>query len=187
MTVINISDSLNVDKALKPANVLSTMAAMSLCRDPSKPKFFCFVSSTSVLDTDHYVHLCSSGTPIPESDDLEGSRKGLGTGYGQSKWVSEYLIREAGKRGLRGCIVRPGYVTGDTENGGEYSASQFLLRKKTAQGKKHGINPDHGNSDQHRRLPGPPSERLYPAWLSAYHPQRHQHGPREPCCSLCRC
>ncbi|KAL8669050.1 MAG: hypothetical protein Q9168_006339 [Polycauliona sp. 1 TL-2023] len=94
--------------ALKPANVSSTIAAMSLCRNPSKPKYFCFISSTSVLDTDHYIQLSSSGTPVSESDDLEGSRKGLGTGYGQSKWVSEYLVREAGKRGLRGCIVRPG-------------------------------------------------------------------------------
>ncbi|KAI4259141.1 MAG: hypothetical protein L6R42_004732 [Xanthoria sp. 1 TBL-2021] len=114
-------------KALKPANVLSTIAAMSLCREPSKPKFFCFISSTSVLDTDHYVQLCSSGTPVPESDDLEGSRKGLGTGYGQSKWVSEFLIREAGKRGLRGCIVRPGYVTGDTKNG-VTNTDDFLVR-----------------------------------------------------------
>ncbi|KAL8880031.1 MAG: hypothetical protein Q9192_008106, partial [Flavoplaca navasiana] len=92
------------DDALKPTNVLSTIAAMSLCRNPSKPKFFCFISSTSVLDTDHYIQLCSSGTPVPENDELEGSRKGLGTGYGQSKWVSEYLVREAGKRGLKGCI-----------------------------------------------------------------------------------
>jgi len=27
-------------------------------------------------------------------------------GYGQVKWVSEYLVREAGRRGLRGAIVR---------------------------------------------------------------------------------
>ncbi|KAI4218988.1 MAG: hypothetical protein L6R36_008634, partial [Xanthoria steineri] len=114
-------------EALKPANVLSTVAAMSLCRNPSKPKFFCFISSTSVLDTDHYIQLCSAGTPVAESDDLEGSRKGLGTGYGQSKWVSEYLIREAGKKGLRGCILRPGYVTGDTRNG-VTNTDDFLVR-----------------------------------------------------------
>ncbi|KAL8993033.1 MAG: hypothetical protein Q9169_006644 [Polycauliona sp. 2 TL-2023] len=113
--------------ALKPANVLSTLAAMSLCRNPSKPKYFCFVSSTSVLDTDHYTELSSSGTPVSESDDLEGSRKGLGTGYGQSKWVSEYLVRQAGKRGLKGCIVRPGYVTGDTKNG-VTNTDDFLVR-----------------------------------------------------------
>ena len=126
---LNITHSLYTDEALKPANVLSTIAAMSLCRNPSKPKFFCFISSTSVLDTDHYIQLCSAGTPVAESDDLEGSRKGLGTGYGQSKWVSEYLIREAGRKGLRGCILRPGYVTGDTRNGGEYQACQCLSER----------------------------------------------------------
>lgn len=31
---------------------------------------------------------------------------GTGIGYGQVKWVSEYLTREAGRRGLRGAIVR---------------------------------------------------------------------------------
>ncbi|KAL8849156.1 MAG: hypothetical protein Q9221_005833 [Calogaya cf. arnoldii] len=113
-------------EALKPANVLSTIAAMSLCGYPNKPKFFCFISSTSVLDTDHYVQLCSSGSSVPESDNLEGSHKGLGTGYGQSKWVSEYLIREAGKRGLRGCIVRPGYVTGDTQNGAPNESDDMM-------------------------------------------------------------
>jgi L-aminoadipate-semialdehyde dehydrogenase len=52
---------------------------------------------------------------IPEDDDLEGARTGLTTGYGQSKWVSEKLLSEAGKRGLRGHIVRPGYVVGDSK------------------------------------------------------------------------
>ncbi|KAL8688512.1 MAG: hypothetical protein Q9224_004864, partial [Gallowayella concinna] len=114
-------------EALKPANVLSTLAAMSLCSAFDKPKFFCFVSSTSVLDTEHYIDLSSSGTPVPEDDDLEGSRKGLGTGYGQSKWVSEKMVQEAGKRGLRGCIVRPGYITGDSKSG-VTNTDDFLIR-----------------------------------------------------------
>ncbi|KAL8768564.1 MAG: hypothetical protein Q9209_005249 [Squamulea sp. 1 TL-2023] len=114
-------------EALKPTNVLSTIAAMSLCRTLNKPKVFYFVSSTSVLDTDHYIQMSSSGTPVEESDNLEGSRKGLGTGYGQSKFVSEYLVREAGKRGLRGYIVRPGYVVGDSECG-VTNTDDFLIR-----------------------------------------------------------
>ncbi|KAI4102072.1 MAG: hypothetical protein L6R37_004578 [Teloschistes peruensis] len=114
--------------ALKRANVLSTLAAMSLCAT-GKPKTFVFVSSTSVLDTDHYVQMSANGTFVPESDDLEGSRKGLGTGYGQSKWVSEYLVREAGKRGLRGMILRPGYVLGESESGGTVTnKDDFLIR-----------------------------------------------------------
>ncbi|KAL9592049.1 MAG: hypothetical protein Q9179_007111, partial [Wetmoreana sp. 5 TL-2023] len=120
--------------ALKGANVLSTMSAMALC-GIGKPKTFTFISSTSVLDTEHYIQMSANGIPVPESDDLEGSRKGLGTGYGQSKWVSENLVREAGTRGLRGTIVRPGYVVGESGSGGNTNnletvtnTDDFLIR-----------------------------------------------------------
>ena len=116
---------------LKAPNVLGTIHAMELCA-VGKPKSFVFVSSTSVLDNDHYVQLsdrlCSEGKAgIPESDDLEGSKAGLSIGYGQVKWVSEYLTREAGRRGLRGAIVRPGYVSGDSQTG-VTNADDFLIR-----------------------------------------------------------
>lgn len=60
----------------------------------------------------------SGGSGVPESDDLEGSAGDLGTGYGQSKWAGEYIVREAGRRGLDGCIIRPGYIVGDSKTGG---------------------------------------------------------------------
>merc|ERR1711981_541775 len=41
---------------MKAPNVLSTMEAMRLCNEGSK-KLFAFVSSTSVLDNEHYVKL----------------------------------------------------------------------------------------------------------------------------------
>ena len=108
---------------LKAPNVQGTLDALALC-SAGRPKRFAFVSSTSVLDTDYYVQLSeksisSGGKGVSEDDDLQGSSKGLGTGYGQSKWVSEYLVREAGRRGLTGSIIRPGYVTGDSKTGGE--------------------------------------------------------------------
>ena len=62
-----------------------------------------------------------------ESDDLMGSSTGLGNGYGASKWVSEFLVREAGARGLRGAIVRPGYVTG-AQDSGVTNTDDFLIR-----------------------------------------------------------
>lgn len=103
--------------SLRAANVISTLDCIRLCAE-GKPKRLCFVSSTSTLDTDHYVQLSRDDkTGVLETDDLEGSRKGLGTGYGQSKWASEYIIRKAGSRGLTGAIVRPGYITGDPESG----------------------------------------------------------------------
>jgi L-2-aminoadipate reductase len=113
------------------ANVLSTVDAMRLCNE-GRPKTFTFVSSTSVLDTDHYVQLSERQTStgehaVSEDDDLLGSRTGLGTGYGQTKWVSEQLAREAGRRGLRGTVVRPGYILGDNETGVSNS-DDFLIR-----------------------------------------------------------
>lgn len=116
---------------LREANVISSINVLNLA-GVGKPKFFSFVSSTSVLDTDHFVddsdELTSRGfAGIPESDDLSGSATGLGTGYGQSKWAAEYIIRRAGERGLKGCITRPGYVTGFSATGAS-NTDDFLLR-----------------------------------------------------------
>lgn len=116
---------------LRDANVISTVNVMSLAAT-GKPKYFNFVSSTSTLDTDYFVSLSDKsekegGSGVLESDDLMGSAEGLGGGYGQSKWAAEYIIRRAGERGLRGCIVRPGYVTGASKNG-SCNTDDFLLR-----------------------------------------------------------
>ncbi|KAI1454653.1 large subunit of L-aminoadipate-semialdehyde dehydrogenase [Annulohypoxylon moriforme] len=113
------------------SNVLSTIDAMRLCNE-GKAKAFCFVSSTSVLDTDYYINLSEEQTrtgqgAVMESDDMNGSRTGLGTGYGQTKWVSEQLVREAGRRGLQGSVVRPGYVLGDSQTG-VCNVDDFLIR-----------------------------------------------------------
>ncbi|KAJ7695395.1 hypothetical protein B0H17DRAFT_1198634 [Mycena rosella] len=105
---------------LRSANVLATLTAIDLA-STGKQKLVVFVSSTSAIDSEHYVQLSDSLTGgrseyrgVPESDDLEGARASLKTGYGQTKWVSEKLLFEAGRRGLRGHIVRPGYVVGDS-------------------------------------------------------------------------
>ncbi|KZV74202.1 alpha-aminoadipate reductase Lys1p [Peniophora sp. CONT] len=100
---------------LRAVNVLGTITAIELA-STGAPKLLSFVSSTSALDTEHYVRLADTlQSGVPESDDLEGARHTLKTGYGQSKWVAEKLLFEAGKRGLRGAIVRPGYVVGDSK------------------------------------------------------------------------
>ncbi|ODM16957.1 L-aminoadipate-semialdehyde dehydrogenase large subunit [Aspergillus cristatus] len=117
--------------SLRQANVLSTMECVTLCTS-GKPKRLAFISSTSTLDTDYYVNLsqqsvASGGSGVLETDDLEGSAKGLGTGYGQSKWASEFIVREAGRRGLMGVVIRPGYITGDPVSGFSVT-DDFLLR-----------------------------------------------------------
>ncbi|GMF62512.1 unnamed protein product [[Candida] boidinii] len=116
---------------LRDANVISTVNLVNFCGE-GKPKQFGFVSSTSTIDTPHYFSLSdelveSGKLGIPESDDLQGSAQGLGTGYGQSKWASEYIIRRAGDRGLKGAIVRPGYILGQSTKGSS-NTDDFLLR-----------------------------------------------------------
>jgi L-aminoadipate-semialdehyde dehydrogenase len=103
---------------MRAANVLSTMTCLQLCA-AVKPKLFSFISSTAVLDNEAFVRksddaLQAGKAGLPETDDLEDAATGLDTGYGQSKWVAEKIIMEAGRRGLSGHILRPGYVLGDT-------------------------------------------------------------------------
>lgn len=114
---------------LRGPNVLGAVYAMRLAAE-GKPKSFAFVSSTSSIDSEHYVRLSDAivskgGDGILEEDDLMGSKSGLGNGYGQSKWAAEYIIREAGRRGLRGCIIRPGYVTGESTRGSKFTFFSF--------------------------------------------------------------
>ncbi|CAJ0854852.1 13412_t:CDS:10 [Entrophospora sp. SA101] len=116
---------------LRAANVIGTIWAMRLA-STHHTKSFNFVSSTSVLDTDHYVNLSDSiigkgGKGIYENDDLNGSRVGLRNGYGQSKWVAEKLIMEAHSRGLPATIIRPGYVVGHSKTG-VTNTDDFLWR-----------------------------------------------------------
>ncbi|KAI1435092.1 alpha-aminoadipate reductase [Xylaria sp. CBS 124048] len=113
------------------SNVLSTIDAMKLCNE-GKTKLFSFVSSTSTLDNDYYTKLSLEQTAtgrgaVFEADDMQGSRVGLTTGYGQTKWVSEQLVREAGRRGLRGAVVRPGYILG-SRHSGVSNTDDFLIR-----------------------------------------------------------
>ncbi|KAK0501187.1 hypothetical protein EDD18DRAFT_1430247 [Armillaria luteobubalina] len=64
--------------------------------------------------SEHYFPPRLSTLRVPESGDLEGARASLKTG--QSKWIFEKLSFEDGRKGLRGHIVRPGYVIGDSQS-----------------------------------------------------------------------
>ena len=108
--------------------------------------------SDSIMET--------GGAGVPESDDLEGSALGLGTGYGQSKWVGEYIVREAGRRGLGGCVIRPGYIVGDSKSGGNFSPRSLLCIQMKNTNKI---------SNKHRRLPNPHDQRLRTAWENSRH------------------
>ncbi|KAJ3217331.1 large subunit of alpha-aminoadipate reductase [Dinochytrium kinnereticum] len=102
---------------LRAPNVLGTLWGLRLASlHHLKP--FHFVSSTSALDTAHYTRrFLDRGVSVPESDDMEGSRRGLRSGYGQTKWVAERLVVLAKGRGVPATIVRPGYIVGDSKSG----------------------------------------------------------------------
>jgi L-aminoadipate-semialdehyde dehydrogenase len=110
---------------LKAPNVDGTMEALRLACTGKSMKPFYFISSTSVLDTSHYA---DKGSSVLESDNLEGSRIGLSSGYAQSKWVAEKrLMLAKSKYNLPIAIVRPGYIIGDT-NLGVTNTDDFIWR-----------------------------------------------------------
>ena len=116
---------------LRAANVESVMECLKLC-EKGKPKSLVLISSTSVLDSDFYVQKAAKmvkegAAGLSEEDDLSGSAKYLTTGYGQSKWTAEYLVREAGKRGLRGAVIRPSYIVGDSKTGSS-NLDDYIIR-----------------------------------------------------------
>jgi L-aminoadipate-semialdehyde dehydrogenase len=111
---------------LRAPNVLGTLWALKLATTHHlKPLHL--VSSTSVLDTPHYVHFLDAGMAVPEADNLQGAKRGLRSGYGQTKWVAENLVMNAKKRGVPCTIVRPGYIVGDSRTGVS-NTDDFLWR-----------------------------------------------------------
>lgn len=62
---------------------------------------------------------------VLEADNLDGAARGLGAGYGQSKWVSERLLMAAQAAGFPATIVRPGYISGHS-TAGVTNADDFL-------------------------------------------------------------
>ncbi|KAJ3101512.1 large subunit of alpha-aminoadipate reductase [Phlyctochytrium bullatum] len=104
---------------LRAPNVLGTLWGLRLASQHHLKPFH-FVSSTSALDTSYYTRkFLDRGIPVPESDSLEGSRRGLRSGYGQTKWVAEKLVMQAKQRGIPATIIRPGYIVGDSKTGGK--------------------------------------------------------------------
>ncbi|MBA2534945.1 MAG: thioester reductase domain-containing protein, partial [Rubrobacter sp.] len=93
---------------LKSPNVGGTREVLRLaCRHGAKPVHH--VSTNGIFPPG--MGLCEEDTDL---DDLAEARE---DGYGQSKWVAEKLVREAGERGLPVSVYRPGNVSGHSETG----------------------------------------------------------------------
>ncbi len=88
---------------LRVANVVSTLTAIELA-STGKQKLVVFITSTSAIDTEHYVRLLESLTDsnhqgVLESHDLEGARAFLKTRYRQSKWYLRSFFSKLGGGG----------------------------------------------------------------------------------------
>jgi len=97
--------------ALRGANVGGTREALRLaCLGRVKP--FHFISSIAVF---------ASGSLTGAGEALEDSplpaTAGLFSGYAETKWVAEKIVRLAGERGLPVTIHRPGVVGGSSQTG----------------------------------------------------------------------
>ncbi|HET9894529.1 MAG TPA: thioester reductase domain-containing protein [Streptosporangiaceae bacterium] len=93
---------------LKPVNVLGTLELLRLaCRE--QVKRFHYVSSLAVFPGHREIkHFREE-----ELDDPDG----VVGGYPQTKWVSDRLVTQAGRRGLPVSVYRPGQITGASDTG----------------------------------------------------------------------
>jgi thioester reductase-like protein len=95
---------------LRDANVGGTEEILRLAaRHRSVPVHH--VSSTGVV-----AHRATPGEPV-RTGDPSGAPDELPTGYQQSKWVAEGLVRLAAERGLPVSVYRPDVVCGDQSTG----------------------------------------------------------------------
>jgi amino acid adenylation domain-containing protein/thioester reductase-like protein len=97
--------------AHKASNVLGTQEVLRLASQ-IKLKPVHFVSTLSIL----YSGGVNDGRVFREDVDLDQVGAPF-SGYAQSKWVAEKLVRQAGSRGIPYAIYRPGLVSGHSQTG----------------------------------------------------------------------
>jgi len=105
---------------LKPSHVNATIEILRLA-STARSKAVHHVSSTAVFDSAAYRQ-----RPIAEFMDPVESRE-IYSGYSQSKWVSESLLRAASARGVPVTIHRPGFISGSSIDGA-FNSADFLAR-----------------------------------------------------------
>ncbi|QQP97531.1 non-ribosomal peptide synthetase [Lysobacter enzymogenes] len=100
--------SLHPYRTLKPANVLGTLEVMRLAARGAPTRVH-YVSTVAAL---------SPRDPLADADldeeTLLARWQGLRTGYAQSKWTAERLLRAGAARGLPFAVYRPTHISGDS-------------------------------------------------------------------------
>lgn len=104
----------------KAVNVLGMRTILRLAYT-GKVKPVHYVSSLGVLDK-------TAPAPLMEVEVSERDRDALSSGYDQSKWCAEKIIRLAGERGLPVTIYRPGRLTGHSQTGA-WRTNDLLCRQ----------------------------------------------------------
>ena len=95
---------------LKAANVLGTQEILRLAAQV-KVKPVHFISTIGVVGAaDSGLKIIREDTPIDRSENID-------SGYTQSKWVAEKLVKIAGDRGIPISIYRPGRISGHSKTG----------------------------------------------------------------------
>ncbi len=107
-------------KGLKAVNVDSTRDILRLAVT-AKLKPVHYVSSIVVVSSSYYAQ-----KTIDENTSLDHV-EGMELVYAQSKWVSEQLVLEAGKRSVSISIYRPPYISGHSETGA-WNTNDFICR-----------------------------------------------------------
>jgi amino acid adenylation domain-containing protein/thioester reductase-like protein len=97
--------------ALRDTNVIGTQEILRLASQV-KLKPVHFISTLDVFQSAHHAQMdvCLEDDDFPLSGTPE-------SGYAQSKWVAEKLVKTANERGIPTCIYRPGMIIGDSQTG----------------------------------------------------------------------
>ncbi|WP_197363333.1 thioester reductase domain-containing protein, partial [Streptomyces clavuligerus] len=97
--------------ALRPANVTGTRTVLLLAATHG-PKPVHYVSTVDTLGGD-----ATAGRTVLDEDTPPQHPERLRTGYAQSKWVAEGLLRRAAARGLPVAVYRPYDISGPATGG----------------------------------------------------------------------
>jgi amino acid adenylation domain-containing protein/thioester reductase-like protein len=97
--------------AMREINVLGTQEILRLASQV-KVKPVHFVSTLDVFQSAYHSQL----SELAEDDQFPATEL-PGSGYAQTKWVAEKLVKAANDRGIPTCIHRPGMIIGHSQTG----------------------------------------------------------------------
>ena len=114
-------NSLHTYQSLKAANVLGTQEILRLAGQ-GMPKHIHYISTLSTIPP-----IESAGPDVTTEAQLAEHWPGLASGYAQSKWVAERLLRIGGERGIPFTIYRPTHIAGSSRTGASNASDTWSL------------------------------------------------------------